>query len=433
MLNRYSTIKMRELWSERSKYEHWFKVELAVCKAMEQTGYVPEGTASKLESIKLDPDRITIIEETTKHDVIAFLTHIEELAGENSRWLHLGLTSSDVLDTAFALQLVKAADLILLQLRRLIELCTEKARKYIHTPMIGRSHGIHAEPTSLGLMFARWRTELIRNAERLIKAKNTVSTGKISGAVGNYSNIKPEVEAIALESLGLKPETVATQVVSRDRHAEYFSSLGILAASVESMAITLRHMQRTEVSEAFEPFGKGQKGSSAMPHKRNPILCENVTGLARTIRSEVAPSLENMLLWHERDISHSSVERMIAPDATSLSEFMLKRMSLIIEGLEIKEENLIANINLTNGLVFSQTILLELVKRGYHRQKAYEAVQRCAMKATSKKGDFKDLLLKDPLISKEFSETEIDQMLDVTRYLRYAEMILDRALQIPSP
>ncbi len=429
MITRYCTPPMVDIWSEATRYARWFDVELAACEAMETSFIVPPVTAAEVRSkVVLDPERINEIENVTRHDVIAFLTHVEEQAGEPARWLHLGLTSSDVLDTAFALQLRSAATLVRDSLRDLLAACRDRAELYAELPIMGRTHGIHAEPTSLGLVFASWAAELQRDDERLTAAITRLGFGKISGAVGNYANLEPDIERHALSLLGLAPEPVATQIIPRDRHAEFFCALGLIAGTAERIAVNLRLFQRTEVSELFEPFGKGQKGSSAMPHKRNPILAENITGLARTVRSYVAPALENMVLWHERDISHSSVERMIAPDATSLCEFLLYRLAKVIAGLEVDETRIRANMEMTHGLVFSEAILLSLVRSGQPRQKAYEAVQRCAMAARAGQGTFFDLLARDPLISELIPPRELDELFNLKHHLRHVPEILQRVL-----
>jgi len=429
MLERYLTPEMERIWAPKNRYEQWLRVELAVCRAMEVRGLVPEGTAAVVEPlVQIDPARIDEIEATTRHDVIAFLSHVEEQAGEPARWLHLGLTSSDVLDSSFAVLLVEAMDLILADGGRLTKALKERALRHRATPLIGRTHGIHAEPTSLGLTFAMWYAEMRRNLRRLAAAREAVAVGKIAGAVGNYGNLDPDIEVEALAALGLEPEVVATQVVQRDRHAEYFTALAITAGTVEKMAITIRHWQRTEVGEAAEPFGRGQKGSSAMPHKRNPVLCENITGLARTVRSYATPALENIALWHERDISHSSVERVIAPDATSLTQFMLRRMTGVIEGLDVFEDKMEQHIHLTGGLVLSESVLLEVVRRGVPRQRAYEAVQRCAM-AAGEKESFFELLTRDPLVSEKMTRDEIATAMDVGHHLRHVDRIIERALR----
>ncbi|MBN2722819.1 MAG: adenylosuccinate lyase [Deltaproteobacteria bacterium] len=430
MIDRYSTKEMRDLWSDDSRFKTWFEVELAVCESMEQLAMVPDGVSKRIrESSSPRAQRILEIEQITRHDVIAFLTDIEEQSGDDSRWLHLGLTSSDVLDTSFALLLVKASQMILDDLETLSQSCLKKAEEYRNIPIMGRTHGIHAEPTSLGVIFALFYSELERNRERLERAAEGIRTGKIAGAVGTYANIDPDVERIALGKLGLNIETVATQVVQRDRHAEFFNVLAQIAASCEKISLTFRHWQRTEVSEVFEPFGKGQKGSSAMPHKRNPILAENISGLARTVRGYAATALENVALWHERDISHSSVERIIAPDATSLTQFMLKRLNFVVSGCSVNHEAIERNLALTKGLVFSEAVLIKLVMRGVLRQKAYEAVQSCAMMASSGNGDFIKLMSRHPLISEKLSPEEIKMACDIKHHIRHTGMIIDRALE----
>jgi adenylosuccinate lyase len=427
MIDRYSRQAMRELWSDRARYGRWLEVELAVCQAMEARGEVPEGTAGRLRgAIRIDPARILEIEERTRHDVIAFLTHLEEQAGEETRWLHLGLTSSDVLDSAFALQLGAAGRLILEGLDRLRAALERRAREHQQTPMVGRTHGMHAEPTSVGLVFAGFYAELGRQRVRLERAVAGISVGKIAGAVGVYGNISPEVEAEALASLGLVPEPCATQIVARDRHAELFCALGQLASSLERIALQVRHWQRSEVGEAAEPFGRGQKGSSAMPHKKNPILSENLCGLARLVRSAVIPALEDVPLWHERDISHSSVERVIAPDATALCDFMLDRLTAIISGLTVDRERVAANLGASRGLVFSESVMLSLVRTGLPRQRAYEIVQRSALRALEGRGEFPALLAADPEVAGRLAPADLEACFDLGHHLRFVSKIFER-------
>ena len=431
MIERYSRPEQAELWSDASRYELWLSVELAVCAAMEKQGTVPEGTASTVRAAaagKLDAARIEEIEKTTRHDVIAFLTHVEELAGPPSRWLHLGMTSSDVLDTSLALQCRQALTRILSGVEGLRAACAERAREHIGTVMIGRSHGIHAEPTSAGLTFARWYCELGRAGERIARAREVISVGKIAGAVGTYANISPEVEDEALAALGLGAETVATQVVARDRHAEVLVALAFLGTAVEQIAIGVRHWQRTEVGEAAEGFGAGQKGSSAMPHKKNPILSENLTGLARLLRAYAGAAFENVALWHERDISHSSVERITLPDATILADFMVARATNVVERLVVDSDRMRANLDRSGGLFFSEAVLLALVNKGLVRQRAYEMVQRCALAAHANEGDFRDLLGSDPGISEHLSAAELDAAFDLDHHLRHVDHIFRRAL-----
>ncbi|PID37886.1 MAG: adenylosuccinate lyase [Proteobacteria bacterium] len=431
MIDRYTRHDMRVLWSDRTRYETWLEVELAVCRAMEMEGdLVPAGTADKVRlNASIDPERILEIEVKVRHDVIAFLTHIEQQAGEPARWLHLGLTSSDVLDTAFALQLKQAGLILLGRVDSMLEVLERRARETKDVPMIGRTHGIHAEPTSVGLVFGGYYAEMLRHRGRLAKAVRELSHGKISGAVGIYTNITPSIEAAALKSLGLEPETCATQVVPRDRHAQFFCVLAQMAATLEKMAVQVRHWQRTEVGEAREAFGRGQKGSSAMPHKRNPILSENVCGLARLVRSHAQCALENVALWHERDISHSSVERVIAPDATSLVDFMLHRMTGVMDGLVIVREQMAHNLSLSGGLIYSEAVMLSLVRKGLGRQRAYELVQKAAMAAQEQRGEFERLLGEDEEIMSRLSAKELSACFDVDHHLRHVNMIFDRIFQ----
>src|SRR6187551_1528110 len=394
MIPRYTRKELLELWSDSHRYEIWLRVELAACAEMEKAGTVPAGTTAAVRAKaagKLDPARILEHEERTRHDVIAFLTHVEELAGEPARWLHLGMTSSDVLDASLAVTLVEAATEILAGVDLLRAACRRRADEHRATAAIGRSHGIHAEPITAGLVFAGFYAELGRARRALVAARDEVAVGKIAGAVGTYANLDPAVEEAALASLGLEREVVPTQVVARDRHAAYFLALARLGTAVERLAITIRHWQRTEVGEATEAFGKGQKGSSAMPHKKNPILSENLCGIARLLRSYAVASLEDVALWHERDISHSSVERVIAPDATALADFMLRRAAGLVGGLLVHPERMRKNLELTGGLIFSEGVMLALVRTGLPRQRAYELVQRSAMASRNGAGAFPDL------------------------------------------
>jgi adenylosuccinate lyase len=431
MIDRYSRKELRALWSDQRRYDVWLDVELAACSAMEREGTVPAGTTARVREKaagKLNPARILEIEERTRHDVIAFLTHVEELAGADARWLHLGMTSSDVLDSSLGILLGAATDEILGGLELLMAALKKRADEHRHTAMIGRSHGIHAEPVTLGIVFAGFYAEARRNRRRLVAARKNIAVGKIAGAVGTYANVSPTVEKEALAALGLRPETVATQIVQRDRHAELFDALALVGASVEKLAIQIRHWQRTEVGEAEEAFGKGQKGSSAMPHKKNPILSENLTGLARMLRGYAVPALENVALWHERDISHSSVERMIAPDATSLADFMLRRAATLVDGLVVHAPRMQKNLQLTGGLIFSEGVMLSLVRTGLPRQTAYEIVQRSALRARDEGGDFKSLLAADPEVSGRLPAGALDAAFDLEHHLRHADRIIDRAL-----
>jgi adenylosuccinate lyase len=431
MIDRYSRKELRELWSDARRFATWLEVELAACQAMEEAGIVPSGTAARVRERaagRLDAARILEIEAKTRHDVIAFLTHVEELAGEDARWLHLGMTSSDVLDTALALLLSAAVDEILGGLELLLAALKRRAEEHRHTPLIGRSHGIHAEPVTLGLVFAGFYVEGKRNRARLEAARTSLRVGKIAGAVGTYANLDPAIEARALGALGLAPETVATQVVARDRHAELFSALALLGASVERIALTVRHLQRTEVGEAEEAFGAGQKGSSAMPHKKNPILSENLTGLARMLRAYAQPALEDVALWHERDISHSSVERLIAPDATALCDFMLRRAAGLVDGLVVHAGRMRENLDRTGGLIYSEAVLLALVKTGLPRQRAYEIVQRSALRARDEGGSFRALLGADPEVKDRLPAAALDACFDLEHHLRHVDPVLARAL-----
>ncbi|HVZ72207.1 MAG TPA: adenylosuccinate lyase [Polyangia bacterium] len=431
MIARYTRPELAALWSDQFRFDTWLRIELAACEAMEAAGRVPAGTAAAVRAKaagKLDPARILEHEERTRHDVIAFLTHVEELAGEPARWLHLGMTSSDVLDAAFALQLVAATDQILAGVDLLRAACKRRALEHRATPAIGRSHGIHAEPITAGLVFAGFYAEVGRAKKALVAARAEVAVGKIAGAVGTYANLDPKIEAAALASLGLQPEVVPTQIVSRDRHAALFQALARLGTAVERIAVTVRHWQRTEVGEATEAFGKGQKGSSAMPHKKNPILSENLGGIARLLRSYADASMENVALWHERDISHSSVERVIGPDATGLADFMVRRAAGLVDGLVVNVDRMKKNLELTGGLFFSEAVMLTLVRKGMARQAAYELVQRNALKAVAGEGTFRANLAADPDLSAKLTPAEIDEAFDLAHHLRHTGAIIDRAL-----
>jgi len=430
MIPRYTPADFESLWSPRRKYEAWFDVEVAACRAMESAGLVPSGTANRVSGFRdqLDPEAIDTIEKVTRHDVIAFLTHVEELAGEPARWLHRGMTSSDVLDTSLALLLVEATDKLIDRVDAVLEALRKRVEEHRHTPAIGRSHGIHAEPVSFGLILAGHYAELHRGRARLAVAREEIAVGKIAGAVGTYAHLTPEIETKALGALGLRPEAASTQVVARDRHAAYVSALAIVAAGIERFATNVRHWQRTEVGEAEEHFKKGQKGSSAMPHKRNPVLTENLSGLGRVVRAAVVPALENVVLWHERDISHSSVERMTLPDATATLGFMLDRVRGVIADLVVYPERLRENLDRTGGLWASEGILLALVGRGLGRQEAYVLVQRNAMKAFEGHGEFRELLSADPDIAKHLTKEDIEREFDLNHALAHVDRIIDRVL-----
>jgi adenylosuccinate lyase len=431
MIARYTRPELARIWSDQARFDIWLRVELAACEAMESAGAVPGGTAAAVNAKatgKLDPARILEHEERTRHDVIAFLTHVEELAGEPARWLHLGMTSSDVLDASLALQLCAATDEIVAGTDLLLAACRRRAQEHRATPAIGRSHGIHAEPITAGLVFAGFYAEVGRARRALTAARAGVAVGKIAGAVGTYANLDPKVESEALRALGLRPEVVPTQIVARDRHAALFQAIARLGAAVERIAVTVRHWQRTEVGEATEAFGKGQKGSSAMPHKKNPILSENLCGIARLLRSYADAALEDVALWHERDISHSSVERVIGPDATGLADFMVRRAAGLVDGLVVNADRMRKNLDLTGGLYFSEAVMLTLVRKGMARQAAYELVQRSALRAVAGEGSFRALLGADTDLAARLSPAEIDQAFDLEHHLRHASAIIDRAL-----
>jgi adenylosuccinate lyase len=431
MIPRYTPADFADLWSLATRYRVWLDVELAACEAMEVEGLVPEGTARSIreKDMTLDPERIELIERTVKHDVIAFLTHVEELAGAEARWLHRGMTSSDVIDSSLAILLVRASNLLLTRLDALIDALARRADEHRRTPMIGRSHGMHAEPITFGLALAGHLAEMKRGRARLRAARAEIAVGKIAGAVGTYAHLTPSIEARTLGALGLVPETVSTQVVARDRHAAFFAALSVIAAGIERLATNVRHYQRTEVAEAEERFTQGQKGSSAMPHKRNPIVSENLCGLARVVRAAVIPALEDVALWHERDISHSSVERIIAPDATTLLGYMIERAAALVEGLVVYPEGLKRNLDRAGELFFSEAVLLALVHHGCARKAAYEVVQRCAMKALAGEGRFRDVLARDPDLSAALSPAEIDRCFDLDHALAHTGAIIDRAIQ----
>jgi len=427
MIERYTRPEMGRIWTLENRFRKWLEVEIAVCEAMAEEGLIPEDAAKRIkEKAGFSVERILEIEKETKHDVIAFINNVSEYIGSDSRFFHMGLTSSDILDTSFALLLKEATLLIIDGLKELMESIKKKAFQYKDTPMIGRSHGVHAEPITFGLKCALWYSDMKRNRKRLENALDVISYGKISGAVGTFANIPPEVEERVMKKLGLKRPEISTQIIQRDRHAEYFSTLAVVAGTMEKIAVEIRHLQRTEVLEVEEPFGKGQKGSSAMPHKKNPILCENITGLSRIVRANAISAMENIALWHERDISHSSVERVIGPDNTILVDFMIHRLKGIIDGLVVHPENMMKNLNLTKGLIFSQQVMLSLTKKGLERQKAYDMVQRNALRVWNEGIDFKTALLQDKEIVNYLSHDEIERIFDLKYHLRYVDYIFER-------
>ncbi|MCK4956279.1 MAG: adenylosuccinate lyase [Candidatus Cloacimonetes bacterium] len=427
MIKRYSREEMEKIWDLQNRFQCMLDVEIAACRAMNELGMIPdEDLKNIVEKADFDIDRIDEIERVTKHDVIAFLTSISEFVGPSARFIHYGMTSSDVLDTATSLQLKQAGEMILRDLEKFAEVLKVRANEHKKTLCIGRSHGIHAEPTTFGLKFALWYDEMQRNIIRMKAAIATVSVGQISGAVGNYAHLSPEIESIACKYLNLDPVNIATQVIQRDRISQFMSTLAVTASTIEKISVEIRHLQRTEVLEVEENFSKGQKGSSAMPHKRNPIVTEQMTGMARLLRSNAMAALENNALWHERDISHSSVERIILPDSTILMNYMLNKMITLIENLLVYPENMMKNINLTNGLVFSQVFLLKLAKTGISREDSYALVQRNAMECWKSKKSFQQLLLEDEDIRKYLSKEDIDEIFSFDRYTEHVDFIFDR-------
>ncbi|QRI65176.1 adenylosuccinate lyase [Shinella sp. PSBB067] len=430
MIPRYSRPDMVAIWSPKTKFRIWFEIEAHACDALAELGVIPKSAAETIwekgGKAEFDVARIDEIEAVTKHDVIAFLTHLAEFVGPDSRFVHQGMTSSDVLDTTFNIQLVRAADILLADMDRVLAALKARAFEHKDTIRIGRSHGIHAEPTTMGLTLARFYAEMDRNRARLVAARAEIATGAISGAVGTFANIDPRVEEHVCARLGLVPEPVSTQVIPRDRHAMFFATLGVIASSIENAAIEIRHMQRTEVLEAEEFFSPGQKGSSAMPHKRNPVLTENLTGLARLVRMAVTPAMENVALWHERDISHSSVERGIGPDTTITLDFALNRLAGVIEKLVIYPDNMLKNLNKFRGLVHSQRVLLALTQAGVSREDAYRLVQRNAMKVWEQGKDFLEELLADAEVRAALSEEAIREKFDLGYHTKHVDTIFRR-------
>ena len=428
MIPRYTPSEMGQLWSDQRKYDMWLRVESAAADAMADHGLIPLEAARDIrEKGKVDAERVDEIERTTQHDVIAFTTAVAEHVGASARWLHFGMTSSDVIDTAHALQMQASTDLLLKDLSALLQVVRGRADEHRRTPMIGRTHGVHAEPMTFGLKLALWFAELGRDYNRLVRAREAISVGKLSGAVGTYAHLDPSIEQAVCDALGLTPAPVASQVVQRDRHAELLSALAITAASLEKFAVEVRGLQKTEIGEVAEPFAKGQKGSSAMPHKRNPIGCEQITGLARLVRGNAMAALENVALWHERDISHSSVERVIVPDSFCALDHMVRRFTRIVEGLVVYSERMRDNLERSRGVVFSGTVLLELASRGASREDAYVMVQRNAMRSHDESLDFKSLLLGDSEVMAVLSSDDISRAFDLDVQLRHVDAIMDRA------
>jgi adenylosuccinate lyase len=427
MIARYTLPEMGQVWSEQTKLANWLKIEILVCEAWAQLGAIPPAA---LENIRnragFDLNRIKEIEAETRHDVIAFLTNVAEHVGEDSKYIHMGLTSSDILDTGLALQLRDSCDLILKRLHDLMEVLAARAREYKYTLMPGRTHGVHAEPVTFGLKLAGWYTEIERHIERITRARATVSCGKISGAVGTMANVDPAVERYVCEQLGLTPCKVSTQIIQRDRHAEYLTVLALVAGSLEKMATEIRNLQRTEIREVEEPFHSGQKGSSAMPHKRNPMISERITGLSRLIRSNALVGLENMALWHERDLTHSSTERVILPDSSILLDYILEKFTRVMERLVVNRDNMSSNLEATMGLVFSQQVLLALIDKGFLREDAYRLVQEAAMDAWQRRIPFKELLQKDERIRAALPADELERLFDYSYHLKNVDYIFAR-------
>ncbi len=429
MIKRYSTPEMVEIWSDKNKYQKWMDVEIAVCEAWSLEGVVPKKSLNKIKkNANFNVKKIEKIEKIVKHDVIAFTTNLAEYIGKDSRYIHLGLTSSDVLDTAFSLQIKESGDLILNEFSKFLITLKKLSKKYIKTPMMGRSHGIHAEVTTFGLVVSNWLDEANRAKDRLEASIKKCSMGKLSGAVGTYSNISPKIESRACKILKLKPAPISSQIINRDYYADFFVSLTFIASCIERISIQIRHLQRTEVLEVEEPFTKGQKGSSAMPHKRNPILSENLSGIARYVRSNLSAIFENIPLWHERDISHSSVERIVGPDNCIAIHFMIRRADNMLKGLNVYPKNMLKNIYITNGIIFSQNVLIKLIEKGLTREDSYKIVQRLAHQAWDSGKNFKDLLKSDSEVSNLLSSNEIDKAFLFDSLKKNAQFILKRVL-----
>ena len=429
MIDRYSRPEMVKVWSDQTKFKIWYEIEAYACEAQAKLGVIPQETVESVWSLKdhiFDTKKINLIEKTTKHDVIAFLTYLSEFIGEHSRFVHQGMTSSDILDTCLNIQLVKACDILIDDMDELLAVLKEKAIKHKQTLCIGRSHAVHAEPMTFGLKMAQAYAEMERNRVRLISARTEICVGAISGAVGTYANIEPSIEEYVCNALGLKPETLSTQIIPRDRHAMFFATLGVIGASIDRIATEIRHLQRTEVLEVEEYFSKGQKGSSAMPHKRNPVLTENLSGLTRLVRMSVAPAMENVVLWHERDISHSSVERNIAPDTTITLDFALHRLKDVIENLVVYPENMNNNLNKFNGLIHSQRVLLALTQKGISRENSYEIVQSNAMKVWNDGADFFNELKNDSRVTEALTMEELEENFDLNYHLKHVDTIFTR-------
>ena len=428
MIPRYTLPEMGGVWEERAKYRHWLRIEVLAAEAWAKLGVVPETEMAEIRerAADVDPARVEELEGTLKHDVISFLTALGEKVGPASRWIHYGMTSSDLLDTALALQLREASDLLIAKTERLLGVLKSRAVEFRDTICVGRTHGVHAEPTTFGLKLAVWAFEIARDRDRLLRAREVVSVGKIAGPVGTYATVDPFVEEYVCGELGLRVEDAATQVIQRDRHAEYLTALALTAATLDKIATEIRHLQRTEVREAEEPFHEGQKGSSAMPHKRNPELCERICGLARVVRAAVVPGLENVALWHERDISHSSAERVILPDASIALDYMLATATRVLDGLRVYPERMLQNLNASGGLVYSAAILLALVEAGLSREEAYAVTQQAGMKTWEHGGSFRDHLLEHDAVRAKLGESKLHEIMDPRRYLTHIGAIFER-------
>lgn len=424
MIERYCLPKMSKVWSEESKFDKMLTIELLVCEAWHKLGKMPKKSLLAIKSkAKINIEKIKELEEKTRHDVVSFVNNLSESVGQNAKYIHMGLTSNDVLDTTLALQMAEALDILILDVESLLPILAKIARKYKNTPCIGRTHGVHAEPTTFGLKIALWYDEMQRNLGRLKITRPEIAVGKLSGTIGTYTNIDPKVEEYVCQKLGLGVSKGSTQVIPRDRHAVYLCRMAITAASLEKFCTEIRHLQKTEVMEAEEPFAKGQKGSSAMPHKRNPVMCERICGLARLLRANAMAGIENMSLWHERDISHSSVERVILPDSALLLDYMLNQFIEVMEGLNVYPKNMLINLGKTNGLIYSQRVLLELMEKGLARPQAYDVVQKCAFESRSMNRDFKEVLLNDSKIKRYLSRNQIEACFDIRYYLRHIPTI----------
>ncbi|MCX7984440.1 MAG: adenylosuccinate lyase [Bacteroidetes bacterium] len=427
MIQRYTRPDMGTIWEDENKFRIWLTIEILACEAQTVLGIIPKEAFDVIkQKANFSIKRIDEIEREVKHDVIAFLTCVGEYVGPESRYIHLGMTSSDVLDTALSVQMKQSGELLLRDLERLRDVLAQRAKEFKHTVMIGRTHGIHAEPITFGLKLALWYSEILRNIERLKSAIHTISVGKISGAVGTYQHIDPFVEQYVCEKLGLTPALVSTQILQRDRHAEFMTTLALIGASLEKFAVEIRHLQRTEVLEAEEFFSKGQKGSSAMPHKRNPVICERISGLARLLRSNAIAALENVALWHERDISHSSVERVIIPDSCIVLDYILNDMTRVLETLLVYPDRMLENLNRTHGLIFSQEVLLALTKKGMRREEAYRIVQSIAMQVWQERTDFKNLLMENKTVQQYLNADELDELFNPQRSLKHVDTIFQR-------